>query len=67
MNGKVKWFNFDKGYGFVAPDAGGSDVFLHISALTQANIDDLREGDKISFEVVTGRNGRTQAGDVKKL
>lgn len=60
--GTVKWFNGAKGYGFIAPDAGGADVFVHISAVTQANMPDLVEGQRVSFEVQMGRNNRPQAG-----
>jgi CspA family cold shock protein len=61
QTGKVKWFNDDKGYGFIEPDAGGKDVFVHISALKNANLDTLTEGQKVSFAEETGRNGKKQA------
>ncbi|MDS9470252.1 cold-shock protein [Paracoccus sp. MBLB3053] len=59
--GVVKWFNNDKGYGFIQPDAGGSDVFVHISAVERAGIRSLPDGQKISFEVERGRNGKDSA------
>jgi CspA family cold shock protein len=49
--GTVKWFNATKGFGFIQPDTGGSDVFVHISAVERAGIGDLREGQKVSFEL----------------
>ena len=66
--GTVKWFNTVKGYGFIQPDNGGKDVFLHISALEQAGISAPSEGQKISFELQTDpRSGRTSAGNVKAV
>ena len=59
--GTVKWFNAQKGYGFIAPDSGGKDVFVHISAVERAGMSTLREGQKISFELETGRDGKTAA------
>ena len=52
-NGKIKWFNPTKGYGFIENDTGGKDVFLHVSALEQAGIDNLEEGEAVSFELST--------------
>ena len=64
--GKIKWFNPTKGYGFIENDAGGKDVFLHISALEEAGIDTLQEGEKIEFEI--GENkGKENAINVKKI
>jgi cold shock protein len=63
--GTVKWFNSTKGYGFIAPDAGGSDVFVHISAVEQAGLQGLSDNQKVSFEVETGRNGREAATALK--
>lgn len=64
--GTVKWFNDQKGYGFVQPDDGSKDVFVHISAVEGAGLRTLKEGQKISFEVVTDkRTGKTSAGNLK--
>lgn len=62
--GVVKWFNPTKGFGFIQPDNGGADVFVHISAVQSAGLDGLNEGQKISFEMVTER-GKTAAGNLK--
>jgi CspA family cold shock protein len=59
--GTVKWFNAQKGYGFIGPDDGGKDVFVHISAVERAGLSTLREGQKITFEVERGQQGRTSA------
>lgn len=59
--GTVKWFNPTKGYGFVAPDTGGKDVFVHISAVQKAGMRTLNEGQKISFDVEAQPNGRAAA------
>ena len=60
--GTVKWFNAQKGFGFIQPDDGGTDVFVHISAVERAGMNDLREGQKISFELVAdARSGKTSA------
>ena len=64
--GKVKWFNSVKGFGFVQPDDGGPDVFVHISALEQAGIKNLAEGQRVSYELATNR-GRTSATNLKCL
>jgi CspA family cold shock protein len=66
--GTVKFFNADKGYGFVAPEDGGPDVFLHASALETAGIRSVSDGDRISFDLVMdARKGKTNAQNVKKL
>ena len=65
-NGKVKWFNPQKGYGFIEPEDGGKDVFVHISALEAAGIGKLNEGDSVSFEVVSEK-GKEKASDLKTL
>ena len=60
--GTVKWFNPEKGFGFIAPDDGGKDAFVHISAVQRSGISDLREGQKVNFELVTDRrSGKTSA------
>jgi len=62
--GTVKWFNSTKGYGFVQPEAGGPDVFVHISAVERAGLRELREGQKLSYELATER-GKTSAANLK--
>lgn len=59
--GTVKWFNPTKGYGFIAPDSGGKDVFVHISAVQKAGLRTLNEGQKIGFDVEQQQNGRAAA------
>lgn len=63
-SGIVKWFNLNKGYGFIAPDDGGKDVFVHISALQQSGLSMLDEGQKVSFEL-SSNNGKTSATEIK--
>jgi CspA family cold shock protein len=64
--GTVKWFNGEKGYGFIQPDDGGKDVFVHISAVEQAGMRTLNEGQKISYESVADRKtGKTSAGNLQ--
>lgn len=63
--GTVKWFNGDKGYGFIQPDAGGDDIFVHISAVQQAGLQGLKDGQKINFELVTDQRGRSSAGELQ--
>ena len=63
--GTVKWFNEQKGYGFIQPDNGSKDIFVHISAVERAGLRTLTEGQKVSFEVVTDkRTGRASAGNL---
>ena len=62
--GTVKWFNSTKGYGFIEPEGGGKDVFVHISAVERAGMSTLREGQKVDFEVVAGQNGKSSAGNL---
>jgi CspA family cold shock protein len=64
----VKWFNSQKGFGFIAPDSGGPDVFVHVSAVERAGLRSLNDGQKVSFEVVTDRkNGKSSADQLKTL
>lgn len=65
-NGTVKWFNTTKGYGFIAPDGGGKDVFVHISAVEQSGLTGLADNQKVEFELIEGRDGRQMAGTIKK-
>jgi CspA family cold shock protein len=67
QTGTVKWFNGTKGYGFIQPDDGGNDVFVHISAVEKAGLHGLNEGQKVSFELETGRNGKTAAANLQAL
>ena len=64
--GKIKWFDPKKGYGFLENDDGGKDVFLHITALQEAGIDTLSEGDSLSFEIGE-RQGKEKAINIKKV
>jgi CspA family cold shock protein len=59
--GTVKWFNPTKGYGFIQPDEGGPDVFVHMSAVERAGLSTLKEGAKVSYEPVAGRSGKMSA------
>ena len=61
--GVVKWYNSQKGYGFIQPDDGGKDAFVHISAVERAGMNDLREGQKISFELVTDKRSGKMSAD----
>jgi CspA family cold shock protein len=63
--GTVKWFNTTKGYGFIQPDDGSKDVFLHISDVQRAGLGELREGDKLAFDMQRGQNGKVSAGNLK--
>jgi CspA family cold shock protein len=66
--GTVKWFNAQKGFGFIAPDNGGNDAFVHISAVERAGIGDLREGQKISYDLVSDQmSGKMSADNLKDL
>lgn len=60
-NGTVKWFNTTKGFGFIAPDDGGKDVFVHISAVERAGLTGLRDDQKVTYDVEAGRDGRESA------
>ncbi len=63
--GTVKWFNFAKGFGFIAPEDGSKDAFVHISALERAGISSLSEGQKVEFELQPGRDGKSSAGNLQ--
>jgi len=63
--GTVKWFNPAKGYGFIQPEDGGPDVFVHVSAVTQAGLQQLNEGQRISFDVEPDRRGKTSATNLR--
>ena len=65
-NGTVKWFNGQKGYGFIQPEEGGADVFVHISAVERAGLGDLREGERIQYNLTRGKNGKSSAEDLKR-
>ena len=66
--GTVKWFNMTKGFGFIAPDDGTKDVFVHISAVERAGLNELREGQKVSFELEADRkSGKQAATNLKDL
>ena len=66
LTGKVKWFNTQKGYGFITPDDGKKDIFIHISALEKSGINSLNENDKVSYDE-TRNNGKISAANIKIL
>ena len=63
--GTVKWFNTTKGYGFIAPEDGGKDIFVHISAVEQSGLTGLADDQKVEFDMVEGRDGRQMAGNLR--
>ncbi len=65
--GTVKWFNANKGFGFIAPDEGGKDVFVHITALREAGLETLQDDQKVRYELQSGRDGRSSAGALQLL
>ena len=64
-NGTVKWFNSQKGFGFIQPESGSRDVFVHISAVERAGIDHLPDGQKVTFDIQSGRDGRESAENLQ--
>ena len=64
-NGTVKWFNTTKGYGFIAPEEGGKDVFVHISAVERSGLTGLADNQKVTFDLESGRDGRESAANIQ--
>ncbi len=65
--GTVKWFNTHKGYGFIAPDEGGKDVFVHVSAVQKAGLTGLSDNQMVEYELAEGRDGRQMADELKAI
>ncbi|PHP28799.1 cold-shock protein [Limimaricola cinnabarinus] len=65
--GTVKWFNTTKGYGFIAPEDGGKDIFVHISAVERSGLTGLADDELVEFELIEGRDGREMAGNLRKV
>ena len=65
--GTVKWFNTTKGYGFIAPEDGGKDIFVHISAVERSGLTGLADDEPVEFELIEGRDGREMAGNLRKV
>jgi cold shock protein len=65
--GTVKWFNDSKGYGFITPDGGGEDLFAHFSAINMPGFKTLKEGQKVSFEITSGNQGKKQASNIQAV
>ncbi len=66
-SGTVKWFDTTKGYGFIQPDDGSKDAFVHITEVQRAGLDTLQEGQKVSYELVTGRGGKLAAANISLM
>ncbi|MDQ7071875.1 MAG: cold-shock protein [Rhodobacterales bacterium] len=66
-NGTVKWFNTTKGFGFIEPEGGGKDVFVHISAVERSGLTGLADNQKVEFDLEEGRDGRQMAGNIKPM
>ncbi len=66
-DGTVKWFNPTKGFGFIAPDDGGKDAFVHISEVERSGLSSLHEGQRVQFELVPGKDGKSAAGSLSLL
>ena len=66
-NGTVKWFNPNKGFGFIEPEGGSEDVFVHISAVEASGLAGLEDNQKVTYELQEGRDGRQMAGDLKAV
>lgn len=65
VDGTVKWFNATKGFGFIEPEDGGKDAFVHISAVERAGISTLNDGQKVTYELVSGRDGKEAAENIQ--
>ena len=65
--GKVKWFNATKGFGFITPDDKSKDLFVHISAVQAAGLSNLKDGQKVQYDLVKGKDGKTSAGNLKAI
>lgn len=66
-NGTVKWFNTTKGFGFIAPEDGGKDVFVHISVVQKSGLEGLTENQNVEFDLTEGPDGREMAGEVRPV
>ena len=67
QTGTVKWFNATKGFGFIQPDNGGPDAFVHVSAVERAGLGSLREGEKVQYDLQRGNNGKSSAENLKRV
>jgi CspA family cold shock protein len=66
QTGTVKWFNTTKGFGFIQPDSSGPDAFVHISAVERAGLGELREGERVEYDLTQGQNGKSSAENLKR-